>query len=139
MAVGTSADMTARHATAMAGAKGADPKAQQQLQGLASGLLTALQSEHPGDKPDKDGKVPVFSFSIDTNSADTQMALSEKVLGNLGPREAPIEGIGDHAFDAAGSMMMVRKGDKLIRIMYTMCPCNVEAVKPLAKKLSDRL
>jgi hypothetical protein len=139
LAVGTSADFVAKHATSLPGANGADAKTKQTMQGLAGGLLKALQSEHPNDKPDKDGKVPVFSFSIDTNSADTQMELNEKILGNLGPKEAPIEGIGDHAFDAAGSMMMVRKGDKLVRIMYMMCPCGVEAIKPLAKKLADRL
>lgn len=138
-AVGTSADMAPKHALAMTGRKDIDPKTQQMVQGLAGGLLKSLQSEHPGDQPDKDGKVPVVSFSIDTNSAETQMALNEKILGGLGPREAPIEGIGDHAFDAAGSMMMVRKGDKLVRIMYSLCPCGVEQIKPLAKKLADRL
>jgi hypothetical protein len=34
---------------------------------------------------------------------------------------------------------MVRKGDTLIRIMYMTCPCNTEAVKPLARKLADAL
>jgi hypothetical protein len=139
LAVGTSADFAAKHATSLPGASGADAKTKQTMQGLAGGLFKALQSEHPNDKPDKDGKVPVMSFSIDTNSAETQMELNEKVLGGLGPREAPIEGIGDHAFDAAGSMMMVRKGDKLVRIMYSMCPCGVDAIKPQAKKLADRL
>ena len=139
LAVGTSADMGVKHATAMMASKGADAKTQQTMQGLAGGLFKALQSEHPQDSPDKDGKVPVLSFSIDTNSADTQMELNEKVLGSLGPKDAPIEGIGDHAFNAAGSMMMVRKGDKLVRIMYMLCPCGVDAVKPLAKKLADRL
>lgn len=33
--------------------------------------------------------------------------------------------------------MTIRKGNKLIRIMYTTCPCTIEAVKPLAKKLAD--
>jgi len=139
LAVGTSADFAAKHATSLPGANGADAKTKQTMQGLAGGLFKALQSEHPNDKPDKDGKIPVMSFSIDTNSAETQMELNEKVLGGLGPREAPIEGIGDHAFDAAGSMMMVRKGDKLVRSMYSMCPCGVDAIKPLAKKLADRL
>lgn len=139
LAVGTSADFTAKHATSMPGLNGADAKTKQTLQGIAGGMFKALQSEHPNDQPDKDGKVPVMSFSIDTNSAETQMELNEKVLGGLGPREAPIEGIGDHAFDAAGSMMMIRKGNKLVRIMYSMCPCGVDAIKPLAKKLADRL
>jgi len=34
---------------------------------------------------------------------------------------------------------MVRKGDKLVRITYIMCPCSTDAIKPLAKKLADRL
>jgi hypothetical protein len=36
-------------------------------------------------------------------------------------------------------MIMVRKGDKLIRIMYMSCPCNTDAVKPLAKQLAANL
>jgi len=31
--------------------------------------------------------------------------------------------------------MFVRKGDKLIRIMYMSCPCATAAIKPLAKRL----
>ena len=37
------------------------------------------------------------------------------------------------------AMIMVRKGDKVINIMYTTCPCSTEQVKPLAKKLADSL
>lgn len=137
LAQGNSADMTAKHAALMV--KGADAKTQQTIQSFASGIFKATQSENPKDKPNVDGKVPVVSFSIDTNSADTQMKLNENVLGRVGPAQPPVEGIGDHAFDAAGGMMMVRKGDKLVRIMYMMCPCSTDAIKPLAKKLVDRL
>ena len=38
-----------------------------------------------------------------------------------------------------GESVVIRKGNKLVRIMYTMCPCGVEEIKPLAKKLADRL
>jgi len=139
LAKGNSADMTAKHMAAFIGSKGADAQSQKMIQGFASTIFKASQSEHPKDTADSNGNVPVFSFSIDTNSADTQMQLNEKVLGGLGPAEAPIEGIGDHAFDSGGSMMMVLKGDKLVRIMYMMCPCNTEAIKPLARTLADRL
>jgi len=35
--------------------------------------------------------------------------------------------------------MKVRKGDRLIRITYTACPCGTDAIKPLAKKVADQL
>ena len=67
------------------------------------------------------------------------MRLNAKVLGRLGPGQKAIPDIGDQAMDESSAMMMVRKGDKLIRIMYSTCPCSVEAIKPLAKMLADRL
>jgi hypothetical protein len=98
-----------------------------------------VQSEGHDTRMDKNGNVPVFMFSVDNNSAETQMRLNAKVLGSVGPGQQGIPGIGDEAMDESGAMMMVRKGDKLIRIMYSTCPCSVEAIKPLAKALADRL
>ncbi len=139
LAQGDSADMTSKHMAAMMGAKGADAKTQQTIQTLTGGMAKMIQSEGHDTGMDHNGNVPVFMFSVDNNSADTQMQLNRKVLGGLGPGAQDISGIGDQAFDEAGAMMMVRKGDKLIRIMYSTCPCSVEAIKPLAKKLADRL
>ena len=60
--------------------------------------------------------------------------------GKAGPRAAKhSRASAIEAFDESGAMMLVRKGDKLIRIMYSTCPCGVEAIKPLAKTLADRL
>jgi hypothetical protein len=139
LAQGDSADMTSKHMAAMMGAKGADAKTQQTIQTLTGGMAKMIQSEGHDTGMDHNGNVPVFMFSVDNNSAGTQMQLNQKVLGGLGPGQQEILNIGDQAFDEAGAMMMVRKGDKLIRIMYSTCPCSVEAIKPLAKKLADRL
>jgi hypothetical protein len=139
LAHGNSGDMTAKHMSAMIGTKGADAKTQQMVQGIAGGLFKSMQSDNHEQTSDSNGNVPVFTFGIDNNSADTQMRLNAKVLGGLGPGQEGIPGIGDQAFDEAGAMMMVRKGDKLIRIMYSTCPCGVEAIKPLAKMLADRV
>ena len=139
LAHGDSADMTAKHMAAMVGTKGADAKTQQMIQTLTGGLAKMVQSGSQGTEMDKNGNVPVFGFSVDNNAADAQMRLNEKVLGRLGPGQVGIPGIGDQAMDESGAMMMVRKGDKLIRIMYSTCPCSVDAIKPLAKTLADRV
>ena len=139
LAHGNSGDMTAKHMAAMMGTKGADAKTQNMIQGLVGGMAKTLQSEGHQETSDSNGNVPVFAFSVDNQSADAQIRVNENVLGRLGPGAQDIPGIGDHAFDEAGAMMMVRKGDKLIRIMYSTCPCTIEAIKPLAKTLADRL
>ena len=139
MAKGNSGDMTAKHMSAMVATKGADAKAQQMVQGFAGGMFKAMQSDNHEASSDANGNVPVFTFSVDTNSADTQMQLNRKVLGGLGPGATDLSGIGDEAFDIAGASLMFRKGNRMVRIMYSMCPCGLENVKPLAKQLADRL
>lgn len=139
LAQGNSGDMTAKHMAAMVGTKGADAKTQQMIQNLSGGLFKAFQSEGHDTGMDKNGNVPVFGFSVDNNAAQAQMRLNEKMMGRLGPGQKAIPDIGDEAVDESSAMMMVRKGDKLIRIMYSTCPCSVDEIKPLAKALADRL
>jgi hypothetical protein len=139
LAKGDTGGMTAKHMSATMAGKGADAKTQQMIQGITGGMFKAMQSDNHEATSDANGNVPVFTFSLDNNSADTQMQLNQKVLGGLGPGQQQVLNIGDEAFDEAGAMMMVRKGDKLIRIMYSTCPCGLEQIKPLAKRLADRL
>ena len=140
MAHGTSSDMTARHMSAMMAARGADSETQDKIHQMAGSFFKSEQEEHKEAASDANGNVPVVVFSIDTSGAREQMKLNSKVLGVLGPGgSTPISGIGDEAFDSAGAMMFVRKGDKLIRITYTTCPCTTEAIKPLARKLADAI
>ena len=137
IARGTQADMTAKHATAMAASRGADKKTQQMLQQFAGGAFKVFQSEDKDRAPDT-GEVPVFNFSIDQNSADEQMRLNAKGLGMLGDTHG-LPGIGDQAFVSADGIIMLRKGNKLVRILYITCPCGTEAVVPLAKEIADAL
>ena len=140
LAKGTAADMAAKHAAAMMAAKGADRKTQGMFEQFAGGVLNNMPKNATEDTQSADGNVVVFTFGIDTNAAREQMQLNGKVLGGLGSAaQQPLEDIGDEAFAEADSMMMVRKGDKLIRIMYMSCPCNTEAIKPLAKQLAASL
>ncbi len=137
LAKGTSTDMTARHMAALSSKQGADSKQQEMIRKLAGGVFASQQSESHETGEDSDGNTPVLVFTVDNNSAAAQMKLTGGVMGTLGPGQKPIEGIGDEALDESGAMMLVRKGDKLIRITYTSCPCNTDAIKPLARKLAD--
>ena len=97
-----------------------------------------MQNEKPKSESSDMGEITVFSFSVDQHAAEAQMRLNAKTLATLGDTSG-IPGVGDQAFVSADSMIMVRKGKSLIRIMYMTCPCGTEAVTPLAKKIADAL
>ena len=137
LAKGTTADMTAKHMAALSGAQGADSKQQELIHKFAGGVFAAQSSHSQDAGSDENGNTPVLVFTVDKNGAEAQMKATSGVMGMLGPGQKHIEGIGDDALDESGAMMLVRKGDKLIRITYTSCPCGTDAVKPLAKKLAD--
>ncbi|HXF13319.1 MAG TPA: hypothetical protein VN517_09195 [Terriglobales bacterium] len=138
IAKGDQADIMAKHASAMTASRGADKKTQQIAQQFAGGMFKEFQSERPQSEQDNSGEVPVFNFSVDQHAAEEQMRLNAKALSILGDIQG-LPGIGDQAFVSSDGMIMVRKGNKLIRIMYITCPCGTEAVEPLAKKLADSL
>ncbi len=138
IAKGDKADMLAKHATAMLAARGADKQTQQTIQKFAGGMFKQFQSEQPASEQDTSGEVPVFSFSVDQNAAEEQMRLNAKVLGVIGDQEG-LPGIGDQAFVSADGIIMMRKGKNFVRIMFIACPCNTDAVKPLAKEIADAL
>jgi hypothetical protein len=139
LAKGTSADMTAKHLAAVMASRGATAHQQQMIQNLSRGLLGNGQNQPGANSQSPNVNSVVMAFTIDSNAAKTQMSMNENVLGGISPGGKPIKGIGDEAFDASGAVMMVRKGDKLIRITYSTCPCTVDAIKPLAKELAGEL
>jgi hypothetical protein len=136
LAVGNSADMTAKHMAALSASKGADAQGQNMIQNFAGAIFKSSQEQEKQTGSDENGNVPVFVVSVDDNGAEEQMRLNKGILGRF-PGSQDLPGIGDEAFDAGNAIMTIRKGNKLIRIMYTTCPCTIEAVKPLAKKLAD--
>jgi zinc-ribbon domain len=136
---GDPADFTAKHASLMM-AKNADKNAQATMENMGKAFFHGEESPGNGASPSgHPGEVPVLSFTVDTNGhAQAQMQLTEKMMGALGPMASRmIPGVGDEAFDAGGALMMVRKGNKLARIMYMMCPCTTDDVVPLARKIAD--
>ena len=130
---GDPADMTAKHITAMHKNE-INQQQQNTVQDFAksvfkSGNAGQTTSNHPGE-------APVLAYSIDNNAAQLQMKLNRATLGQMGPVGlVAIPGLGDEAFDAYGAMIFVRKGDKLVRIIYMSCPCAEEDVLPLARTI----
>jgi hypothetical protein len=139
LAKGTATDMVAKHTAAMIGAKGADKKTQGMVEQFARVIGDSAPKEETKGTETADGNVVVLSFSIESNSGREEMHLNAKVLGGLGPAQQALDNIGDEAFAEADAMMFVRKGDRLIRIMYSSCPCITDAIKPLAKEIVANL
>jgi zinc-ribbon domain len=136
LAKGTPADLTAKHLAAMMASRGANPQEQRMIQSLSRGLFGSAQDQAES-APNVNSVA--MAFTIDPNAAKTQMSMNESVLGGMSPGGKPLKGIGDEAFDASGAVMMVRKGDTLIRITYSTCPCTIDAIKPLAQELAGAL
>jgi zinc-ribbon domain len=141
LAHGTAANMTSKHLSAITGQRGADKATQEKFQKFAEGIFAEQQKNAEAADPNAAVETTVLSVSFDQGSAEAQMKLNSKVLGALGPASgsSKIAGIGDEAFVAADGMMLVRKGDTLVRITYISCPCSTTQIEPLAKKLAAAL
>jgi hypothetical protein len=133
---GDPADLTAKHITAMHKNE-INQQQQNTVQDFAKNIFKSGNTSGPSEHP---GEAPVIAYSIDNNAAELQMRLNKATLGRLGPVGlVAIPGLGDEAFDAYGAMLFVRKGDKLVRIIYTGCPCAQEDVLPLARTIAAGL
>jgi hypothetical protein len=129
---GDPADMTAKHITAMHKNE-INQQQQNTVQDFAKSIFKSGGTNGPSEHP---GEAPVIAYSIDNNAAELQMRLNRATLGRLGPVGlVAVPGLGDEAFDAYGAMIFVRKGDKLVRIIYMGCPCAQEDVLPLAQTI----
>lgn len=134
--MGNYVDLIAKHISMLHQEQTNDAQ-RQMVESFAKSIGHGTDSEH--SDPRHPGESPVFMFSVDNNSATAQMSLTRATLGRMGPGATTIPGLGDEAFDIGNAMMLVRKGDKLVRIAYMMCPCTTEDVLPLAKKIVANL
>jgi hypothetical protein len=107
----------------------------QQFESMAKPLFQGMNSEQSGSASRHPGEAPVFVFGVTNGGARAQISLMRMTFGRLEGGMVSLPGLGDDAIDIGGSMMLIRKDDKLIRIMYQMCPCSTDDVVPLAKKI----
>jgi len=137
LAVGDQAGMTAKHLAAMGRSHGADDQAQKTFEGFASAIFRSAQAQQHESGSDANGRVPVLVVGIQEDGAE-QMRVNHGVLGRF-PGSQELPGIGDEAFDTGNAMLMFRKGRRIVQITYMTCPCGLEAIKPLARKLASAL
>ena len=134
--MGNYVDLIAKHASLL-NKKETDQSQRQMMESFAKAVGHSNDSQQRA--PRHPGESPVFMFSVDNNSATAQMSISRATFGRMGPAFTSIPSLGDDAFDIANGMMMVRKGDTIIRIIYMMCPCTTEDVVPLARKIVSNM
>jgi hypothetical protein len=131
---GDISDLVARHASLLH--KEPSTEAQrQQFESIAKNLFKGMNTEQSDSASNHPGEAPVFSFTVTNAGSVAQMNFSRMAFGRMPGSMANIQGLGDDALDIGGAMMLVRKGDKLIRVMYMMCPCATDDVVPLVRKL----
>jgi hypothetical protein len=135
LARGTAANMTSKHLSVIAGQRGADKATQEKLEKFAQNLFETQQKNAEAADPKGVIETAVLTVSFDEGSAQSEMKLNLKVLSAFGQAgdNSEVAGIGDEAFVAAGGMMLVRKGDTLVRFTYLSCPCTTKEIVPLAK------
>jgi hypothetical protein len=140
LAMGNAGDMAAKHASSMLSAKGADANTQKVFEQFGKTIFASMPKERQDATSDGAGRVAALAVSVsDSPSAIAEMKLNARVLENLGgPTGQDLE-IGDQAFVSGESVIMVRKGSKVVRILYMTCPCGTKQVIPLARKLADSL
>ena len=131
---GDMADLVAKHASLLRKA-GTTEAQRQAFESFGKSVFHGPESGQGNSNSKHPGESPVFTFSVNNQSALATMNLTRATLGRLGPGVVTVPNLGDDAIDAGGAMLIVRKGDKLIRIMYMMCPCTTDDVLPLAKKI----
>jgi hypothetical protein len=150
IAKGDPADATAKHLSSMLGGMGADAKTQQMAQKFAGGLFSQQEATDKSLAAEAaTGEIPVLVLSFTSGHAAMEMKANRAAFQHIGggatnatasnSATGDLDGIGDEAYVAGGSMLMVRKGNTMARFMYTSCPCNTENVKPLARTVASRL
>lgn len=135
---GEMTDLVAKHASLLQ--KGASTEQQRQMmESFAKNIFQNANNGQANSNPEHPGESPVFVFKVDNQGAKGLMSMTRMTMGRMGPAFTDLPGIGDEAFDIGGAMILARKGDKILTIMYMMCPCTTQDATPLVKKITDAM
>jgi hypothetical protein len=147
IAKGDPADITAKHLSSMLSGMGADAQTQKLAQKFAGGLFAQQEATDKSLSAEAaKGEIPVLALLFTTGHAATEMKMNRRAFDHINggapasnETGTDLSGIGDEAYVAGGSMLLLRKGNVLARMTYVSCPCNTDNIKPLAKTLATRL
>jgi hypothetical protein len=148
IAKGDPADVTSKHMAAMIGGLGADAKTQKTIQQMAGGLFAQQEANDKSLRAEAaTGEIPVLGVSFTSGNAQAEMKMNrgafKYVTGGSGTASSSgsgdLDGIGDEAYLAGGSMIIFRKGNSVAHFTYISCPCNTDNIKPLAKLVASRM
>jgi hypothetical protein len=157
IAKGDPADMVSKHMTSMvtsqAKSNGANPTADQtKMMQQITGAFFKHQESSDKDlsKEAKSGEVPILSVSFSSGNAEMEMKLNRMGFNSIKAGNAEgkttdqsatgdLDGIGDEAYEMGGTGLIVRKGQNVVRLMFPYCPCDANAIKPLAASLANKM
>jgi hypothetical protein len=148
IAKGDPADVTSKHMASMIGGLGADAKTQKTIQKIAGGFFAQQEANDKSLSAEAaTGEIPVLGVSFTSGNAQAEMKMNRGaftyVTGGAGTASSSgsgdLDGIGDEAYLAGGSMIIFRKGNSVAHFTYISCPCNTDNIKPLAKLVASRM
>jgi hypothetical protein len=96
------------------------------------------------------GEVLVLAVSFSTGNAELEMKMNRAAFNHVTGGNADgkttdqkasgdLEGIGDDAYEMGGSGFIFRKGQTVVHMMFIQCPCDANAMKPLAANIASQL
>jgi hypothetical protein len=156
-AKGDPADIASRHMTSMvtsqAKSNGTNPTPEQtkMMQQITGAFFKQQESSDKRfAKVVATGEVLVLTVSFSTGNAELEMKMNRAAFnhvtgGNAGGKttdqtaSGDLDGIGDDAYEMGGSGFIFRKGQTVVHMMFLQCPCDANAMKPLAVNIANQL
>ncbi|HEY2472713.1 MAG TPA: zinc ribbon domain-containing protein [Terracidiphilus sp.] len=157
IAKGDPADMVSKHMTSMvtsqAKSNGTQPTADQtkMMQQITGAFFKQQEASDKNlSKQAATGEVLILSVSFSTRNAELEMKMNRAAFNHITGGNADgkttdqkatgdLDGIGDDAYEMGGSSLIFRKGGTVVHMMFPQCPCDANAIKPLAANVATQL
>ncbi len=157
IAKGDPADMVSKHMTSMvnsqAKSNGANPTEQQtkMMQQITGAFFKQQEaSDKRLSKEAATGEVLILAVSFTTGNAELEMKMNRMAFNHISGTNAhgkttdqvatgDLDGIGEDAYEMGGTGLIFRKGQTVVHMMFPECPCDANAIKPLAANIASQL